>query len=118
MLSARLQAIGGTRTSTSQDSQLCRLLTPLSKLRGSLTFASVGLTPTEHISLLSFPGCTGARYPAYRYPCPTLREQPCGCPRMARGQSGSLHLPCTTLSFATPCRFNPGANRLPHPYMT
>jgi serine/threonine protein kinase len=28
MLSARLQAIGGTRTSTSQDSQLCRLLTP------------------------------------------------------------------------------------------
>ena len=29
MLSARLQAIGGTRTSTSQDSQLCRLLTPL-----------------------------------------------------------------------------------------
>src|SRR5215471_1206101 len=29
MLSARLQVIGGTRTSTSQDSQLCRLLTPL-----------------------------------------------------------------------------------------
>ena len=29
MLSARLQAIGGTRTFTSQDSQLCRLLTPL-----------------------------------------------------------------------------------------
>src|SRR5437016_22178 len=28
MLSARLQAIGGTRTFTSQDSQLCRLLTP------------------------------------------------------------------------------------------
>jgi hypothetical protein len=24
----------------------------------------VGLPPTEHISLLSFPGCTGARYPA------------------------------------------------------
>jgi len=24
----------------------------------------VGLTPTEHISLLSFPGCTGAQYPA------------------------------------------------------
>jgi hypothetical protein len=28
-LSARLQAIGGTKTSTWQDSQLCRLLTPL-----------------------------------------------------------------------------------------
>src|SRR5438034_2847234 len=28
-------------------------------------------------------------------------------PRMARGQSGSLRLLCTTLSFATPCRFIP-----------
>src|ERR1039457_5188886 len=28
---------------------------------------------------------------------------------MARGQGGSLFLPCTTLSFATPCRFYPGA---------
>src|SRR6266404_3141292 len=28
-------------------------------------------------------------------------------PHMARGQSGSLRLLCTTLSFATPCRFIP-----------
>src|ERR1035438_9542016 len=26
---------------------------------------------------------------------------------MARGQGGSLFLPCTTLAFATPCRFIP-----------
>ena len=51
----------------------------------------------------------GAQYPAYRYPCPTLQVQPYDCPRMARGQGGSLLLPCTTLSFATPCRFYPGA---------
>src|SRR5438309_5020531 len=40
MLSARLQAIGGTRTFTSQDSQLCRLLTPLPSFseRDSLNF--------------------------------------------------------------------------------
>src|SRR5262250_4028034 len=40
MLSARLQAIGGTRTLTSPDSQLCRLL----------TFRSLG-----------FPGCFASR---------------------------------------------------------
>src|SRR3984893_15966505 len=28
-----------------------------------LTFTSVGLPPTEHISLLLFPGCAGAGYP-------------------------------------------------------
>ena len=49
----------------------------------------------------------GAQYPAYRYPCPTLRVRPCDRPRMARGQGGSLRLPCTTLPFATPCRFIP-----------
>src|SRR5260370_10915005 len=30
---------------------------------------------------------------------------------MARGQGGSLFLPCTTLSFATPCRFIPALSR-------
>src|SRR5215472_350465 len=34
-----------------------------------LTFTSVGLPPTGPISLLSFPGCTGAQYPARLYPC-------------------------------------------------
>jgi hypothetical protein len=52
-----------------------------------------------------------ARYPAYKYPCPTLQVQPRGCPHMARGQSGSLLLLCTTLSFATPCRFIPALSR-------
>src|SRR5437764_3412682 len=49
----------------------------------------------------------GAQYPACRYPCPTLQVQHCCCPHMARGQGGSLFLPCTTLSFATLCRFIP-----------
>src|SRR5215469_1173722 len=79
------------------------------------------LTPTEHISLLSFPGCTEVQCPAYRYPYPTLQVQPYSCTHMARGQSGSLDLLCTTLSSATPSRFYPGANqkllpcRLPPP---
>jgi len=50
-------------------------------------------------------------------PVQRLQVQPYDCPRMARGQGGSLHLPCTTLSFATPCRFYPGAiqiDNLPH----
>src|SRR5207247_1099726 len=34
-------------------------------------------------------------------------------PHMARGQGGSLFLPCTTLSFVTPCRFIPALSRLP-----
>ena len=37
--------------------------------------------------------------------------RPHDCPHMARGQSGSLFLPCTTLSFATPCRFIPALSR-------
>src|SRR5215831_19336686 len=45
--------------------------------------------------------------PACRYPCPTLQAQPYDCSHMARGQGGSLFLPCTTLSFATSCRFIP-----------
>ncbi len=38
-------------------------------------------------------------------------------PRMARGQGGSLFLPCMTLSFTTPCRFIPTLSSqdwLPH----
>src|SRR5438309_2903820 len=49
----------------------------------------------------------GAQYPACRYPCPTLQVQHYCCSHMARGQGGSLFLPCTTLSFATLCRFIP-----------
>ena len=48
-----------------------------------------------------------APYPARRRPCPTLRVPHYYCPRMARSQGGSLLLPCTTLSFATSCRFIP-----------
>src|SRR5207249_1385115 len=53
----------------------------------------------------------GAQYPAYRYPCPTLQVRRYRRPHMARGQSGSLLLLCTTLSFATPCRFIPVLSR-------
>jgi hypothetical protein len=35
----------------------------------------------------------------------------CCLPRMARGQSGSLFLLCTTLSFAPSCRFIPTLSR-------
>src|SRR5208337_2598312 len=41
----------------------------------------------------------------------TLQVRPCNPPRMARGQGGSLLLPCTTFSFATPCRFIPALSR-------
>src|SRR5215471_19061321 len=40
-------------------------------------------------------------------PYPTLRVQPHDCPRMARGQDGSLRLSCMTLTFTTPRRFIP-----------
>jgi len=54
-----------------------------------------------------------AQYPAYRYPCPTLQVRRCRRPHMARGQSGSLLLLCTTLSFATSCRFIPALSGPP-----
>src|SRR5438477_1393819 len=54
----------------------------------------------------------GAQYPACRYPCPTLQVQHYCCSHMARGQGGSLFLPCTTLSFATLCRFIPALSGL------
>jgi hypothetical protein len=40
-------------------------------------------------------------------PLSTLHAQPCDCPRMTRGQVGSLLLTCATLTFATPRRFIP-----------
>src|SRR5262245_52959845 len=49
----------------------------------------------------------GAQYPGCIYPCPTLQVQPHDCPRMARGQDGSLRLSCMTLSFTAPRRFIP-----------
>ena len=49
----------------------------------------------------------GAQYPACIYPCPTLQVQPRDCPRMARGQDGSLRLSCMTLTFTAPRRFIP-----------
>src|ERR1022692_1979719 len=75
---------------------------------------SDGLTPWA-----SWNTVFGTQYPAYRYPCPTLPVQPRDCPRMARGQDGSLFLPCTTLAFATPRRFIPTPSRpggLPHEF--
>ena len=49
----------------------------------------------------------------------SIQVQPRDCPRMARGQGGSLFLPCTTLAFATPRRFIPTLSRpggLPHEF--
>ena len=53
----------------------------------------------------------GAEYPACGCPSPTLQVRPRDRPRRAGGQGGSLRLPCTTLSFATPCRFIPALSR-------
>src|SRR4051812_41192911 len=53
-----------------------------------------------------------AQYPACTDPCPTLQVRPHNRPRMARGQSGSLRLLCTTLSFAASCRFIPALSEL------
>ncbi len=59
----------------------------------------------------------GLQYPAYRYPCPTLPSAalPAALPHGFQGQGGSLFLPCTTLSFATPCRFIPALSRFCQP---
>src|SRR6266550_5694169 len=45
--------------------------------------------------------------PCLHVPLSTLHVQPCDCPRMTRGQVGSLRLACTTLAFATSRRFIP-----------
>ena len=45
--------------------------------------------------------------PCLPVPLSTLHVQPCGCPRMTRGQDGSLFLSCRTLLFPIPCRFIP-----------
>src|SRR5207245_7961860 len=45
-------------------------------------------------------------------PLSTLHVQPCDCPRMTRGQVGSLRLTCTTLAFATSRRFIPAHSNL------
>ena len=47
----------------------CGFPFPLYSSYEVLTFTSVGLSPTEHISFLSFPGCTGAHYPPHLFPC-------------------------------------------------
>jgi hypothetical protein len=61
-----------------------------------------GVTPSaSRISVF------GAQYPACIYPCPTLQVQPHDCPRMARGQDGSLRLSCMALTFTAPRRFIP-----------
>src|SRR5882762_5256521 len=52
--------------------------------------------------------------PCLHVPLSTLHVQPCDCPRMTRGQVGSLRLACTTLAFATSRRFIPAhSNFLP-----
>lgn len=60
----------------------------------------------RHRRLPAFPFSELITQPAYA-PCPTLRVRPRGCPRMARGQDGSLRLSCMTLSFTAPRRFIP-----------
>jgi hypothetical protein len=72
-----------------------------------LTFTSVGLPPTEHISIPPFfPGCAGAEYPPHlssvyaslntsRYPAQDSRP------------SGSLLLSREALSSSASCRFIP-----------
>src|SRR2546428_110345 len=57
----------------------------------------------------------GAQYPACTYPLLTLRNPPCGWPRIARGRHGSLLLCRTTLAFATPRRLS-RRFPLPGPY--
>jgi hypothetical protein len=39
--------------------------------------------------------------PCLHVPLSTLPVQPCDCPRMTRGQVGSLRLTCTTFAFAS-----------------
>jgi len=119
----------------SRKPDLTRSAATLPALTACSACASTG-TPEAHLFASCLPvGVTpsapripdfGAQYPACIYPCPTLRVQPHDCPRMARGQDGSLRLSCMTLTFTTPRRFIPtlsapewvftthGANQLAH----
>src|SRR5262249_5072401 len=69
MLSARLQAIGGTRTPTSQDSQLCRLLTLFIRLAKEKLCRSV---------FLALPSCESSELPQFdRAPRRFLEDRRC-----------------------------------------
>src|SRR5215472_8663160 len=72
-----------------------------------LTFTSVGLPPTEHISFLSFPGCTGAEYPPRLYPCLRFAAYLTIGLAQNSGPSGSLVLTRKDSSSSASCRFNP-----------
>ena len=76
---------------------------PPAMLPSSL-FDGVG-TPDSVISRLHSPACT--------YPCPTLRQPPCGRWRMARGRRGSLLLRRRALPSPSPCRFTPARPKTP-----
>src|SRR5215469_5384859 len=82
-------------------------LSPSIQATRFLTFTSVGLPPTEHISLLSFPGCTGAQYPPRLYLC--LRFAAYLAIGLAQDSRPSRSLVFTrkALSSSTPYRFSP-----------
>ena len=67
----------------------------------------MGLPPTEHISLLSFPGCTGAQYPPRLYLCLRFAAYLAIGPAQDSRPSRSLVLSRETLSFSTSYRFIP-----------
>jgi hypothetical protein len=92
---------------------LCMLGSSTPQVRAALALSCVALLPSllsDAVSPLHHTISELNTQPTDT-PCPTLQVQPPDYPRMARGQGGSLLLPCTTLSFATPCRFIPALSR-------
>ena len=72
----------------------------------------VAFPPNEQRRHPDFQAFRGS-IPRLHVPLSTLRVQPYDWPRMTRGQDGSLHLSCTALSSATPCRFRPALSPTP-----
>src|SRR2546430_13254503 len=84
------------------------------RARSMLAISHLSVSPSAHwnsVGALISDHFHGS-IPCLHVPLSTLRVQPCDCPRMTRGQVGSLRLTCTTLAFATSRRFIPAHSDL------
>src|ERR1700694_4751220 len=80
-----------------------------------LTFTSVGLPPTEHISIPPFfPGCTAAQSPRPPMPLVYASRNTSRCP-LQDSRSGWIRyfLSCRALASPTTCRFIPAHSGFP-----
>src|ERR1700739_3350549 len=100
----------GLPTDVGETQEVERLRLPFSTLFSVCNCVAPELDQSRLVRVQLFYGSI----PCLHVPLSTLHVQPCDCPRMTRGQVGSLRLTCTTLAFATLRRFIPAHSNLAH----